>query len=120
MAMMRWPRHDLQTSTIGDWSLHVYRRADALVVGPCMSLNHSDVEVMRFDLPPGKAHEHWAGIPGKPRLYYPRRWPLERCVELACSNLVEHATAAAVLAHVPPPDRADLRVLADFAAEVLT
>lgn len=119
MAMLAWPRHAVRTRSFPGCTLHVYRRDDQLVHGPCMSLYVGEVEVMRFDFPPGAAHEHWSGIPGKPRLYYPRSWSQHRAVELGVWNLVHHAKAACRLAAVDMPDRAVLVEAAEWAREEL-
>lgn len=121
--MLDWPRLDVATLPVAGGELVTYRRGDELVVGPCMSLNVAGVEVMRFDLPTspeGACHEHWAGLAGKPRLYYPASWSHAQCVELAVWNLVAHAAAACAVAKVPCPPRADLEAAAEWAAGNLT
>lgn len=69
MAIMTWTRHDLQTRKIEGGRIEVYRRADRLGRGVCMSLYANDAEIMRFDLF-DPAHEHWAIGKGD-RKYYP-------------------------------------------------
>lgn len=118
MAMAAWERRDVRSFPFAGGRLDVYRRDDKLVVGPCMSLYLDEAEVVRIDLPfepEGAAHEHWWGLPGKPRLYYPRHWPHLRLVELACSNLVEHTPTAAKLAGKKPPPRSVLVEAAEWA-----
>lgn len=118
MAMDDWPRHNVQTRPFDGGRLDIYERADRLVTGPCMSLYVGDVEVMRIDLPEqpaGEAHEHWWGMLDRPRLYYPRHWPRDLIMDLACSNIVEHGEAAARLAGLPAPSRADLEAVAEWA-----
>lgn len=122
--MDQWPRFHLEIYPLpGGGHVETYRRDDRLVIGPCASLYLDGVEVMRFDLPEspaGQAHCHWSGLPDKPRLFYPRHWPHDRWVELAASNLVEHAPIAARLAGVEPPARDVLEAAAVWMAERIT
>lgn len=123
MAMDRWPRHDVHTRTIDGGHVEVYWRHDQLVDGPCISVTVEDVEVLRIDLPTrpdGRCHEHWYGLHGQPRLYYPRTWPHDQVVELGLSNLVEHTHAACALVGVTAPSRLEMVEAAEWAAELIT
>jgi hypothetical protein len=122
MPMDSWPRMAEQRFDLTCGFVTCYRRDDRLVSGPCMSLYVGDVEVMRFDLPTrpaGKCHEHWYGLPGRPRLYYPAKWRHQQCAELALWNLVHSAAAACALVGVATVDRAELRAAAEWAERLL-
>lgn len=101
-----WPRHNVRRFPIGPHHhAEMYWRDDPAGQGWAVSFYGEGVEVLRLDLFPGKAHEHFAGMPGQPRLYMPRFWQSGNLVRLAVSNLVEHAPVACDLAGVSRPAR---------------
>lgn len=118
--MHDWPRYDVTRIDIGAaHHLDLYRRDDRAGQGWCVSLYAESVEVLRFDLFPGKAHQHFIGMPGQPRLYLPRRWQANQLVRLVASNLNEHARPACVMAGVPAPPARRLERAARQAKRIL-